>query len=174
MVVKFHHANSDHKDLMVGKVLEQQNGIIHQLFKESEEEEPADPEGEDAPQKPEQQSILKRMKHIYIKEVVEDKQIHFWKVPRLGSFLAVPLIYKSCLSEESLDEAIADWIEKLKKIEEQEKLKQEWQEEQDQIKEEKARENQPYEPEKKEWEDYKPAPFKTVEKKYVICIDTLG
>jgi hypothetical protein len=52
---------------------------------------------------------LKKVKHLYVKEVVEDSRMHFWKVPRLGAFMAVPLIYKSCLSENALDIAIGDW-----------------------------------------------------------------
>lgn len=31
------------------------------------------------------------------------------RVPRLGSFIAVPLIYQSCLSDEALEAAISDY-----------------------------------------------------------------
>jgi hypothetical protein len=31
------------------------------------------------------------------------------RVPRLGSFMAVPLIYQSCLSDEALEAAISDY-----------------------------------------------------------------
>lgn len=43
--------------------------------------------------------------------------------------MAIPLIYKSCLSEEALDAAIADWTEVSKKIEAQDAKKVEWNEE---------------------------------------------
>jgi len=36
--------------------------------------------------------------HIYVPEVVREPKMHFYKVPRLGAFLAIPLEYKSCLS----------------------------------------------------------------------------
>jgi hypothetical protein len=39
MVIKFHYANEDHKALMIGKVLEQGQGICHNLFGEGEAEE---------------------------------------------------------------------------------------------------------------------------------------
>ena len=52
------------------------------------------------------QDILHTFRHIYVKEVVREPRMHFYKVPRLGSFMAVPLIYKSCLLEGSLDTAV--------------------------------------------------------------------
>jgi hypothetical protein len=33
----------------------------------------------------------------------------FKKVPRLGSFMAVPLVYQSCLSDDALEAAISDF-----------------------------------------------------------------
>jgi len=46
LVLKFKHANKDHEQLMVGKVLEPSQGICHSLFKEGEDEEEAPaPEG---------------------------------------------------------------------------------------------------------------------------------
>lgn len=37
--------------------------------------------------------------------------MHFYKVPRLGCFMAVPIVYNSCLFEDSLDNAVNDYIE---------------------------------------------------------------
>ena len=45
--------------------------------------------------------------------------MHFYRVPKLGSFIAVPLIYNSCQFEEALDKAVADYIETVKRKEEQ-------------------------------------------------------
>lgn len=36
--------------------------------------------------------------------------MHFWNVPRLGSFMAVPLVYKSSLSVASLQQAYTDYM----------------------------------------------------------------
>ena len=47
--------------------------------------------------------------HIYVPEVVREPKMHFYKVPRLGAFLAIPLEYKSCLSQKSLDQSIVDF-----------------------------------------------------------------
>lgn len=75
--------------------------------------------------------------------------------------MAIPFIYKSCLSSESLDNSIQDYIEVLKRQEEQNELKREYNEEQETIKEEKLKSGEKYEPEEKEWEDIRPAPFMT-------------
>jgi hypothetical protein len=131
-VLKFKHANEDHQELMVGAVLEPNQGICHQLFTggdgEGEEAPAEEEEGEEVKEKSE--DILKTYPHKFISHVVRQKDIHFWRVPRLGSFMAIPLIYKSCMSEEALDEAITDWIDVQKRIAEQDAKKLEWEEEQ--------------------------------------------
>ena len=95
-------------------------GISHDVFKEGEdggedgegaEEEPA--EGEEAAEG-DKSDILTSYKHKFVKEVVREKRMHYWQVPRLGSFMAVPLVYKSCISEEAIDKAIENWQEVLK------------------------------------------------------------
>jgi len=60
--------------------------------------------------------------------VVRESKIHFWQVPRLGSFMAVPMIYNSCLSEDAIDKAVSEWHEILKRKEEQDKEKAEFNE----------------------------------------------
>jgi hypothetical protein len=37
--------------------------------------------------------------------------MHFFRVPRLGSYIAIRLEYESCLFEEALDAAVADFID---------------------------------------------------------------
>jgi len=46
-----------------------------------------------------------------VPEVVRQPKMHYWAVPRLGSFLAAPLVYKSCLNVDSFDKAVTDWQE---------------------------------------------------------------
>jgi hypothetical protein len=48
---------------------------------------------------------------LIIKEVVKEPKMHFLKVPRLGSYLAVKLEYNSCLNQESFNEASKDYLE---------------------------------------------------------------
>lgn len=100
--------------------------------------------------------------------------MHFYRVPRLGSFMAVPLEYESCLTSAALDAAVADSIQLKKAREEQEKLILEWEEEQEKLKEEKERAGEAYLAEPKEWEKLMEKPFITKKKSYVVCLDTLG
>ena len=37
-------------------------------------------------------------KYIYVSDVVQNDKIHYFKLPKLGAYLAVPLVYKSYLS----------------------------------------------------------------------------
>ena len=175
-VLKFKHANTDHQKLMVGAVLNPNQGISHQLFQPANEEEeaPAEEEDEDKPKEKDTDDILKTYPHKYVSHVVRQKDIHFWRVPRLGAFMAIPLIYKSCLSEEALDAAITNWSEVSKQIEAQETKKAEWEDEQAQIKEQKLAAGEEYEKPEEPWQEIQADPFKSVEKKFVICIDTLG
>lgn len=55
--------------------------------------------------------------------------MHFQKVPRLGSYMAVPLIYHNCLSDTALDKAVEDHQEIALKLEEQKKEKDAYYEE---------------------------------------------
>lgn len=67
--------------------------------------------------------ILNNFRHIYVKEVVREPRMHYYKVPKLGSFMAVPMVYNSCLFEDALDNAVNEFIENQKKREELDKLK---------------------------------------------------
>ena len=52
---------------------------------------------------------MKTVKHKYVAEVVREDKIHFQKVPRLGAFMVVPLIYESCLFDEALQAAVENY-----------------------------------------------------------------
>jgi hypothetical protein len=47
-------------------------------------------------------------KFMVVPEVVREGKIHFFKVPRLGSYMAIRLEYETCLFEEALDAGVAD------------------------------------------------------------------
>jgi hypothetical protein len=53
---------------------------------------------------------LNRPKTIFIPEVVRDPRIHYFRVPRLGSYFSIAMVHKSCLFEEALDNAVADYL----------------------------------------------------------------
>lgn len=55
--------------------------------------------------------------------MVREPRIKFYRVPKLGSFMAIPLVYNSCLFEDALDRAVADYLECVRRREEQDKLK---------------------------------------------------
>ena len=50
-------------------------------------------------------------KHIFVPDVVREKEMFYYKFPRLGSYLAIKLEFNSCLSEEALDAAIENYQE---------------------------------------------------------------
>jgi len=59
--------------------------------------------------------ILQTFKHKFVANVIREPKMHYWTVPKLGSFLAIPFIYKSCLSSESLENAMLDYYDVLKR-----------------------------------------------------------
>lgn len=78
-----------------------------------------------------------------MKEVVREPKIHFYKVPRLGAYMAVPIEYESCLSVAALDEAVADFATVKKARDEQQKEREEYEESQRAVREEKERAGEP-------------------------------
>jgi hypothetical protein len=48
-------------------------------------------------------------KHVFVPEVVLEERMHYYKVPRLGSYLAIKLEFNSCLNEESYNTAIENY-----------------------------------------------------------------
>ena len=94
------------------------------MFGEGEEEEGEavpeedDEEGEAAGEKI--KDILDT-KHVFVPEVVREPRMHYFKVPRLGSYMAIPLVYNSCLSVEALAAAEEDYYVTTRRMEEQKK-----------------------------------------------------
>ena len=81
---------------MEKQVLYQEQGITYKLFTDAADSY-ITPATEELPA------------HLLIPEVVRQKDIRFFKVPRLGSYMSIKLEYESCMSEKALDEAIVDW-----------------------------------------------------------------
>lgn len=111
--IQFIHSDENH-NFMVDKILKPDEGVTFGLFQEEakeeeevkeeeEEEDKIDPGKYKAPPKP------KPLRHILVPEVVREPKIHYYTVPRLGSYLAIKLEYNSCLFEEAFDEAVADY-----------------------------------------------------------------
>lgn len=100
--------------------------------------------------------------------------MHYYQVPRLGSYMAIKLVYNSCLFEDAYDDAISNYeaVNQFKKDQAQEKV--DWQNQQDEIARERAELGEEYEPEEKQWPEYKYAAFKTQPVEYVVCLNTMG
>ena len=96
--------------------------------------------------------------------------MHFFKVPKLGSYLAVALEYDSCLAEGALDKAYEDF--KQCKIDEEEQEKERKNFEDEELK--KKEEEEEYEIQQFQGKDIKPKAFDATKESYVVCLDTLG
>jgi len=46
-----------------------------------------------------------------VKDVVREPRMHFYKVPRLGAYLAIRMEYDSCLNEVAFDTAVANYMD---------------------------------------------------------------
>ncbi len=110
--------------------------------------------------------------------------MHFFKVPRLGAYLAIKLEYDSCLNERAYDSSVQDYMEVLQKQKEQEEEKRMYYEkgdddnkskggeQEDETKYESA--NQMRSIEDRHWEDIVPKPFASEKVSYVVGLNTLG
>ena len=189
-LIRFLYTSQGH-EFMKGKLLKNDQGIAHSVFGAAAEgaaegapaEEGGDEgDGADGENKAAKQNvggyspddIISQFKHVFIKEVVREPRMHFYRVPRLGSFMAVPLEYQSCLTGAALDAAVADSLQLRKAREEQDKLRADYEDDQEKIKDEKERAGEAYVPEVKEWDKLEEKPFITKKKSYVVCLDTLG
>ena len=60
--------------------------------------------------------------------------MHYWKVPRLGSYMAVPLVYKSALSVSSFEASLTALAKFDREVKAQDEEKVLWDMRQDQAK----------------------------------------
>jgi hypothetical protein len=107
---------------MQGKILKPGQGVTHEVFNAPDitPRTPAaaegEAEGEDAEKKPAivvntpRDTLMDQYYHVYVPEVVRESKMHFYRVPRLGSYMSIPLEYYSCLSQKALDQSITDYI----------------------------------------------------------------
>ena len=110
-VVHYYHADEAHK-YIVDSHLKKEQGLTFDVFNDPEPsaKEEAEPEvDEDGnPIVKEKPVVEKLPHHVVVPEVVREPRIHFFKVPRLGSYMAIRLEYESCLFEEAFDAGIED------------------------------------------------------------------
>lgn len=115
--LQFMNSSPEH-EFMVDKILKQDEGITFDIFKEEEGGEAGEAgageneEGEEEEEKKEKVVVEKFPKHLIVDECVRESRMHYYDVPKLGSYLAIKLEYESCLFEEAFDEAVVDFVAK--------------------------------------------------------------
>jgi hypothetical protein len=114
-IIKFKFANSDHRDLIVGTNLGNKQGLSHSVFADDVTKSNRNLDLEEMSD----EDVLLNFKHKYVPEVVRNPNMHYWKVPRLGSYMAIPLVYKSCLSVNSYTTAVDDYNKYLAEVKRQ-------------------------------------------------------
>ena len=150
-VLRYIHWNEDH-NFLHGKYLPRKKGVTYSLFLKGQEgeddeeeeggEEPKEPapqegggeaeEGEGDEDEKEGQTKDQLVKMLEIKDVVNTKKVHFFREPRLGSYLCFNIGYRSSLNYNSLLSAIKNLQEYQVKNDEYEKAKAEKEEEEKQ------------------------------------------
>jgi hypothetical protein len=114
-------AACDNHEFLVGKTLASDQGpVTYQIWKEQEPGTPRS--GESSPP-----VASNRLNTTFVPNVIKQPDLHYYDVPKLGCYLAVPLDYDSCLFERSFTRGVENTIEVRKKRadQEQEKLKSE-------------------------------------------------
>jgi hypothetical protein len=79
----------------------------------------------DDPQPNEDGTVEVKDKYIYIPNVVKNESMHYFRLPKLGAYIAIPLVYNSYLTEGIFDVALDARVKYLTEIEELEKAKAE-------------------------------------------------
>ncbi len=131
-------------------------------------------EKERAREQAEKEAEEKNIKMTLIKDVIRDGKIKFFKVPRLGCYVAVSIRHPCCVSEQSLDKAFDSYLEVLKKRAEQEKANQLKQEEMQKEKEDKEAAGEEYKETPLVWEEFEEPAYECRDESYYLCLDTLG
>mmetsp|Transcript_11994 Transcript_11994/g.10381 ORF Transcript_11994/g.10381 Transcript_11994/m.10381 type:complete len:99 (+) Transcript_11994:121-417(+) len=86
---------SNNQRFMVGKELESEKGITYDCFKEAE---PSDAGGGDDDEEGNEPAEKKNPKLVYVPDVTERNEIIYFRIPKLGGFVAYSLLYQSVLN----------------------------------------------------------------------------
>ena len=130
-IIKYIAATEDHA-FMKMQYLESNKGVTYGVFKakeeEAKEEEKEIKEGDTVTKKTLTDEEKAKKQTVFIKEVLREDKMHYFVVPRLGSYLAIPLLHKAYLSEPILETAINDYLAYKQKLDEQVRIKKEYDE----------------------------------------------
>ena len=114
------------------------------------------------------------LNHILVKEVVREPRMHFFKVPRLGSYMAIRMEYDSCLSVEAYNEGVRDALSCRDRIAEQEIAKLDHEDKERQRKEDVETDGHEYTRDDGNWPEIKTKPYQTKKLQFVVCLNTMG
>ena len=112
--------------------------------------------------------------YLTVPEVVREGKIHFFKVPRLGSYMAIRLEYQTCLYEEAFDAGVSDMIRINEMKREQDEARANFEKSQIEAKEQAEADGEVFKPEKREWEVIEAKPYQTRTVQLVCCLNTMG
>ena len=146
---------------MVDKVLKKDMGLTFDVFND-----PLDEEG-----KPIEQTDPA---HLLVKEVVREPRIHFYQVPKLGSYFAIRLEYNSCLFEDSFNEGVKDYMSMKQRLLDQEEAKRQHDDNQNDLQQQADANGDEFVHDPGNWPSIDPKAFKTQKVTFVVCLNTLG
>ena len=179
--IRFCHANKDHQ-FLVDQILESSQGLTFEVFDDSQPAEgdeskkqrvEEDDEGNPVPPiQPNEGEVLP--KFIVIPEVVREAKMYFFKVPRLGSYMAIRLEYQTCLFEEAFDAGFKDMMSMRDAQRLQDEHRAEFERDQAEAKAAAEANGETFKPETRKWEEFKAKPYLTQKVQFVCCLNTMG
>jgi len=160
--IHFIHADKAH-DFLIDRTLMPGVGVTFEVL----EDKPIakiEEEGEEGAteSKPEVKSIFDGYpQHLVVPEVVRDPRVHFYKVPRLGSYMAIRLEYNTCLFEEAFDAGVLDLIEVNERLRIQEEERANFERMEEERKAQADADGEVFKPDNKEWPKIETKPYLT-------------
>lgn len=171
------HVSPKQYEFILRNTIEAHEGVSHDVF-QIKEEKPVTTEGEQPTEGEGDAEKAEKEKpksdFLIIDEVVRERRVKFFRVPRLGSLFCIKLTYNSCLFEHALDEGVNDFLDVEARKRQQEIDISIWEEKEAKRKEEAEKNEQEFEEEHKEWEKITEKEFITTPVEYAVCLDTMG
>lgn len=108
-LINYIGSSKSHKELMQGKTLPLDKGVSAAAFALSL----------DDPVPAEDGTVEHKEKYVYVPNVVKNENVHYFRLPKLGSYITLPLTYNSYLTEHIFDVALQSrqkYLEELKEF----------------------------------------------------------
>lgn len=111
---------------------------------------------------------------VLVPEVVKEPRMFFYRVPRLGSYLAIRLEFQSCMFEEAFDAGLADYLAMQEREKERQEKYKVWEADEKERKEEAEGNGEEFKPTEFNMEEIAAKPFLTQKISFVVCLNTMG